>query len=402
MTKNFLIFITLGMCAANSYADLTANGYYRAQNYGSERWANLIDNYGSVDMIAASADLHALQLTNNYSKILSDPGSIVYISNAGGSQYNVAGQGTSLNSVMGQSVYIGADGSANGNTLYRIWGTSRDVTRYIMDVNPDTDEEIGQASINEIKGFTSFKQWLFYPVDVNSDIYFGVTPNVSAKGTQYATMYAAFPYKPVSSEVKAYKIGRVGYGMAEIIEISGTVPGGTPVLIKCAGEKASDNKLDIQATDNTVTENALKGVYFDYQSSTRNNYLAYNPANMRVLGNCSDGSLGFVTADIKCIPSNTAYLMVPEGSPAELTCVTTAEYDANMSQAGIGDLATDKDGGLKYLGHVVFNNTGYELNIVNMAGQTVVRTAEESVEISHLPKGIYMAVAGNKSLKIVR
>ena len=51
---------------------------------------------------------------------------------------------------------------------------------------------------------------------------------------------------------------------------------------------------------------------------------------MRVLGTLSDGSLGFVTADIQYLPANKAYLKVPAGSAKEIRIITEEEYSTGI------------------------------------------------------------------------
>ena len=239
--KKFLIALCLLGGISSAYADLNGAGYYRVKNYGSSRWASLIDNQGEVDLVAATADLHALSLTSDTEQILSDPGSIVFIKNVSGNQYDLAAQGTSLQTLIHYPVNIGANGTADGQTLYRLWGTYSGVTRYIADGNIMTSDKEGFASIKETAN-PNFMKWLIMPVDVNStDNFFGAVPSVSVDDNLYTTLFTSFSYKPYSEGVKAFYVGRVGFGMAEMIEIEGDVPTGSPVIIQCAGTKVSDN-----------------------------------------------------------------------------------------------------------------------------------------------------------------
>ena len=47
---------------------------------------------------------------------------------------------------------------------------------------------------------------------------------------------------------------------------------------------------------------------------------------MRVLGDTSEGKLGFVTASIEWLPANQSYLPVSSDTPEELTVMTEDEF----------------------------------------------------------------------------
>lgn len=503
--KKLLLTIALASVVSVGFADITGSGYYRVKNYGSQRWASLIDNKGEVDKVAATADLHALQLSNDTEVTLSDPGSIVYLQNISGNQYNVSAQGTSLQSLIDNPVYIGSEGSADGQKLYYIWGTYQNITKYVADANTVVSQEYGKATINEIGDKNiNFKKWLFLPVDVTSDNYFGAVPSVTAMGNGYCSMFTSFAYKPYSEGVKAYYIGRVGFGMAEMIEITNAVPPGSPVIIQCAGATAAQNKLRLVESQDVLPNNSLSGVYFNYHYGSISNRVAYNAATMRVLGTCSDGSIGFVTANLDYIPANTAYLKVPEGSPAEFKCVDSATYTANLPEApeviyfgdntlqpqddytysgtfyydagsnptflfytsasqnpadaigaigsgniqmnlsksgrygfeygsqfawyvnnwmggditvtlnlqyqyvsfsskaaGVETLTADNSS-LRYNGKTIYSEAGNDIKVVNMEGRTVAHSSDGTLDVSSLPKGIYVAISNGKSIKIMR
>ncbi|MCH5240914.1 MAG: hypothetical protein J1F67_00615 [Muribaculaceae bacterium] len=330
------LFITLTLIAGltvPTFANLNGNGFYRVKNYGSSRWGVLVDNKADVDMFAGTADLHSLELTNDTEEVLSDPGSIVYVTELSSNKYDVASQGVSLESLVNATVSIRVNGTGEDNeNLYMIYGTSKGATKYIGDANIITTQKYGKASINVTN--PNFNKWYVYPVDASSDNYFGAVPTVTAGGNYYTTLFTSFAYKPYSTGVKAYYIARTGYGMAEMIEITGAVPPGSPVIIQCASENVSDNRMEVLAQQDVLPSNSLTGVYFNYfASSAYENRVKYNPETMRILGVCSDGSLGFIKGNIDYIPANTAYLKVPANSAPELKCVTPEEYEANLPLA---------------------------------------------------------------------
>ena len=504
--KKYLLAVLLSTSIAFSgFANLNGDGYYRVMNYGSSRWATLVDNYATVDFFAGTADLHSLVLTNNTEDILSDPGSVVYISKKSNNQYDVAGQGVTLESLVNNTISIRANGTGSNNeNVYMIYGTYKGATKYIGDANIITSEEYGKASLNVTNA--NFNKWYIVPMDINSGNYFGAVPNVISGNNLYTTLFTSFAYKPYSQGVTAYYIGRVGYGMAEMVEITDAVPPGSPVVIKCAGENVADNKLQIMEQQTTLPANALTGVYFDYSGSTNVNRVKYDPETMRVLGICADGSIGFIKGDIDYIPANSAYLKVPAGSAPEIKCVTSQEYEQNLPEApeyfyfgdeeyalypqgddnytGMFELpASDGDGNLKlqfyassttkagenYIGaygsdsnlqegsvtlpfqygspyswilpnwkggtlqvtinlqyqyvkfqsefagidsvisldgNIIYDGTtilcesANEIDVYNIGGQLAISSQGNSLNISNLPKGVYIVVANGKSLKI--
>ena len=393
--KKSLLILTVCCLSANTYANLIGDGYYRVKNYGSQRWASLIDDQCEIDMEATNADLHAMKLTLNYDEILPDPGSIIYIRSLGGNKYDVAAQGTSVEELMGYSVSIAPDGTApDGQTLYRLYGVYKGVTKYIGDkIMTNTTE--GFATISPLTN-PDFVRWCIIPVDVQSDNYLGTLPTVNINGYNYNTLFASFSYKPFNPGMKAYYIGRTGDGIAEMIEIINDVPAKTPVIIECNGVNVADNKLEITSNPATITGNTLEGVYFDfYYSKNLQNRVLYDPATMRVLGKCSDGSLGFITSpDLVSIPANSAYLKVEEGSPAEFKCVTPEEFTASVQSL----ISTDSN--IRYKNGHLISDGNDQITVLSMAGQTVAK-GSGSLNVQNLPKGVYLAKSGNKILKFM-
>lgn len=307
-------------------ADYNGPGYYRVENYKTDRWVSIIDNRGSIDLVATAADLQAIKLQQDFSQICSDPGSVLYISEVD-NEYNVEAQGTSIYQIIKHYMRLMEDGKAdNGQKLYRAYGSYSGITRYLGDGNK-LSGDLGGMTINASGDYT---KWYILPITANGDDYFGAVADVTVGSNLYTTEYTSFPYSAVNSGVKAYYIKRVGNGMAEMVEISGTIPANTPVILQCVGKTASDNRLMPGGSANAVADNSLKGTFFNCDIPGHENRVAYDAKTMRVLGKCADGTLGFVTASgLDYIPANTAYLTVADGSPAEFRCVTTTEYDAN-------------------------------------------------------------------------
>ena len=396
--KRLFLAIVFAASVCSMLANLNGNGYYRVRNYGSQRWAFIQDNKGSVDNVAGTADVHALGLIKNTEKIITDPASVVYISAENGSTYNMAAQGISLASLVGYGVNIRQAGTAeNGQAFYYIYGTKSGVTKYIGDDKVNSSE-VGLATTepSDYPAYVKWKQWMILPIAEDSDNFFGVVPSVTAKGKSYSMLYASFPFKPYSSGLKTYYIGRVMPGMVEMIEINGDVPGGLPVIVQCAGDEAADNKLSLLTSSASAPATALTGVYYNYKSSYNTNQVVYDPETMRVLGTTSDGSLGFIKADnLETIPANSAYLRVPAGSPAEYKCV-----DPDTFTAGVETVSQDGTV-LSFSNGVVSCSKPGEILTFNMSGHVVAKGSGTSLNLSHLPKGVYIVKAVGNSLKVM-
>lgn len=491
-------------------ADINGNGYYRVKNYGSNRWASLVDNTGSVDVIAGDADFHSLALTKDTEYILSDPGSIVYLTNVSGNQYDVAAQGTSLQSLVDNPIKIRMEEKVDGEALYRIYGTYKNASAYIADgvTNNDVAGEAFIFNDEQASKYPTYVQWIFEPLKANSNNYYGAVPSVFVGNQGYTTLFTSFAYAPYSTGVKAFYVGRIGFGMVEMIEINGAVPPASPVIIQCAGKNSGDNRMEILQSQDALPNNSLTGVYFDFANSMTQNRVKYNPQTMRVLGVCKDGSLGFVTAsDLSYIPANTAYLTVTPGSLPEFKCVTSEEYmdmlpeapeqiyfgngeyalqaqddyiytgsfeipaqtqgDGNLkiqfstsnndetiigpysaegedvtiklpsnlpfqygndaywvlpgweggnisislniqyqsvsfsdTNASIESIVVTKDS-LKYIGYTIYAGSEEDITLFDLSGKTILK-GRSSLDLSNIPKGIYVAKSGTKSIKVAR
>lgn len=400
--KNFMkkiLIVSSFLCFAfsASIASINGNGYYRVQNFNSERFASLRDNKENVDFMKGYVNVHSLVLKNFSDSVLFDPGSIVYIAKLDEKKFNMGAQGVTLGDMIGHQIFIGEDGSSGSEKLYRIWGTYEGVTRYLSDSRAKSDKD-GNTKTADDGTSRVRKQWKFLPVDVNSsNNYFGVVPTHTINGKLYACLFTSFPYKPVSKNVKVYNISKAGWGILEMSEITGVVPAGVPVIVECAGKNVADNKLELINSSPAMISNVLSGVYFNYKDNNYENRVKYDPNTMRVLGTCKDGSLGFITdPTLDYIPRNTAYLSVIPGAPAEYKCLDPAAYTA-----GIDTFFDDDVPELRYDGLTVYAGKEAEIRIYNMAGSIMASSRTGSVDVANLPKGIYIATSQGKSIKIV-
>lgn len=370
------LILCMAFCAALPVsADLNGNGYYRVQNLVTERYVSVVDNRGSVNFVTTTADLQAIALDKRFDVVSSDAASVLYIDKIG-SQYNISSQGTSVHEIIDHYVDIEQNGSANGEKLYMAYGTYDGVVRYLGDGN-NTNGNLGMMSITTSG---NYRKWYIKPIEADGDNYFGAAPDISAavgdNSGLYTTLYASFPCAPYSDDVKLYTVNHVGeWGAVTLKEIEGVVPAGTPIIVKCSGEKSSDNRLTVGGDGVPTDVNpSFKGVYFNCDIGGHINRVAYDRDTMRVLGVCEDGSLGFVQSSIDYIPANTTYLTVPAGSPSEFKFVSEDEF-AGVDNVGINE--TSK---------AVFTITGIKVS----DGMNVE-------ELRSLPSGVYI-IGGKKTV----
>ena len=337
--NKILLSLLLSCLFLPAAAQLNGDGYYRVKNFKSERYIVLIDNKSKGGNISTTTyDLDAMMSVKPFSKIDADAGSVVYIENEGGNQYNIISQGTDAYQSVGRLLTL-TTASASQQTYFAS-ATESGVTVYLYD--EQYQGSVGRLSTSSSTGGGSelYRHWRMLPVSATDDNnYFGVKGNVQVGGKYYTAFHASFPYTFASSGMKAYIVTKLDGDLAVWKEVEGTVAAATPVIIACAGENASSNRLNLELQDGTaLSDNLLLGVYFnntdvDYidESSYHFNAKKYNPATMRLLGITSEGKLGFVKSDLKYIPKNASYLKVPKNSPAEITLVTQEEYDALLA-----------------------------------------------------------------------
>lgn len=372
MKKNFLL--TLALCAAlPGFADLNGNGFYRVQNFETNRYVSVVDDKGSVDYVATTADLQAITLNSNFDVVSGEAASVLYVENMGGKQYNISAQGIGIHKIINYYATIDESGSSNGKKLYMCYGKSNGVTRYLGDGNVMAGD-YGRMSTTT-NG--NYRKWYIEPIDNSGDNYYGTYATVNTNTGEYqglyADLYTSFPYSAYSDGLKFYTVDKVGeWGGVTLKEVEGIVPENTPVIVKCVGESASDNRLNPGGSAAAVTSNAgVVGVFFNCDKGGKhNNRVAYDADTMRVLGVCADGSLGFVQKDLEYIPANTMYLKVAAGSPAEFKCINDEEFEV---RAGVDDFEADANG------KTVYTITGLKV-ADNMSAE----------EIRNLPAGLYI------------
>lgn len=369
MKKILLIAVAAFSLSHSVKAQLTEDGFYRVQNYTTNRYISIIDDKSYTQIMTTSPDLLALQTMLTLDKVLTDPSTVFYINKVSySSSYsadvcNIQGQGTDMYEIIKHYLYV-KDQTYGKGQKYRAFAIESG-TYFLGDNNGTSDE--GMLNVNDVN-----RDWKIIPFGADTDNYFGVKPTVVADGRYFASLYCGFAYSHYSTGVKSYVVDRIWEGNAVIREVEGIVPMKTPVIIECSTSDFSKNRLDFTMDNGTnVGTNMLKGAMFNIYYMSHNNRVLNDPNTMRVLGVCSNGKPGFVkktTSELLAMPPNTAYLVVPQNTPDELPLM----YYEDFVAAGIDGVTMD-------------NTTAHDVKTIS--GVTVRKNATTTEGLS---SGIYI------------
>ena len=127
MNRIYTLLIA-AVCTLSASAQLTGDGYYRAQSSEQQRYINVMDNRGSVNLATTDADMGALCTRLGFENIVSDPASIIYIKkmNTG---YDFQTQGTSTYSIISYEIKL----SDMGDNKYWCSASHAGMTKYLAD-----------------------------------------------------------------------------------------------------------------------------------------------------------------------------------------------------------------------------------------------------------------------------
>ena len=339
MKKILLSLLALLMLSLPIMAQVVQKGYYRVQNFKSKRYIFLVD-YKTKGVIVAetSYDVDALRTFGGFSNVVSDPSTVYYIENVGGTDYNLKGQGKDVFDFVGRYLTAKPIRTTDGKLHYMASGIYQGVEVFLYDSEPDPYNP-DVAGFLMTGGSYEYKLWDILPVSATDDNnYFGIQPEVTVDGQRYAPFFASFPFTPAATGMKVYTVTKVDGNMAVISEVQGKVAGDTPVIIACPGATPSDNRINIEMQNCTKPANNLSGEYFnssDFYGPKAYHYnaLPWDAATMRILGITKEGKLGFIkSTTLKTIPRNKAFLKVSADAPDEITLMTQAEYEEEKAK----------------------------------------------------------------------
>lgn len=327
--KTILPLALAAVTAFSATAKLNGDGFYRVHNFKTDRYVYVKDDKGSVDYGGTTADVNALELWKDLQRAVSDPASIIYFEKHG-DKWDLAAQGTSVSKII--STYVSISERSDGT--YMCYGTKSGLAKYLGDkYTSDADQ-----SEMTVDAGGDVRKWWIDPVNATDDNYFGIKPTVTAGGKYYHPFYASFPFSASSTGMKFYRINLVDNGMAVLEEITGTVPGATPVLVECSNPLPTGNRLQIGGKANALSgTNRLAGVYFQNHLTTHRNLTPYDSKTMRVLGVDSNGNMAFINPkDLQYIPANQCYLKVSGTVPDVIKIVTQSQYEEQLTKLPTG------------------------------------------------------------------
>ena len=344
MKKNILFSLVLScLTVLPAAAQIFGEGFYRIQNVGTKRYIGIVDNASYTQTNAGNPELGALLSYGDLDYVRSTPSTIVYINDitpdGAGYSCNIWAQGTSVYELAGMKINVAPSKSVANS--YRCYGSYKGNIIYLSDEDDiyDPGMIMSTQKVN--------LDWYVVPISSGTDNYTTVNPSVSAGGKNYANYFSGFGSKAVSEGVKFYYICSIEGGKALYKEITGTVPHTTPIIVECPSTNIADNKIEPVFTyDSNYSDNLLDGVFYHIKKGKHDNLVAYDANTMRVLGVCSDGSVGFVTKsaadfDKGALPANSCYLKVPAGSPAELPLMSYEAYVSGVKGVQVEDNKVD-------------------------------------------------------------
>lgn len=365
--KKFYAIVLFTLIAAQASALITGDGFYRVNNYKTQRYIYVTDNTGSINVQATTAEMGAIQLWTDHSRTIADPASIIYIKKVGDA-YDLIAQGTGVHALVGYYVVLDeADG------LYQLYAEGK----YLCD-NETSDSPDGLLG-TERKG--DYRKWEVTPVESSTDNFFGLKPTLKVGASYWQPFYADFAVS-LADGMKAYYISEVHDEAVIFAEITDEIiADNTPMYIECASAEAASNKLELYYRKGTsYTDNCLSGVYFnnDDRPKSADARTKYDPATMRVLGRMKNGKLGFVMKNLDYLPANQSYLVVPETAYEELPIMTAEEYEVYAQEL-----------------HVKSANASVKRPVYSILG---VKIADDADAIDNLPAGLY--IIGNRKVVV--
>ncbi len=411
------IFLLLALAltgALNCMAQLNGTGFYRFRNAQQKNdyislsndllnfqvvidqaaggFKNLSGDAGKQRALACASlymqtDIHLVEDADCI-----DPSTIIYAkkrnTNPSNYDYNLIGQGTSIltlttgtvshpNSMFSPSItfsniYVNIQESSgsgaqslytafiplSGSLDYIMTSTQSLGNRYFTDI---VTENGNVFDIAESNSDTNAK-WYIEPVT-----HFNIKPEVEYGGKYYTTLYVPFAFQLSNGVEKAYVVSAINAdGTLETVEFANdaTVPAGTPVILECSSNVASDCQLipsgtPLFTTPENVTNayaprastatnysgtNLLKGNYYCNQDGTitfntssststfnANHYTAPTNPTKYTIGITKSGKLGFVKATGTAMPANKAWIEYTGTSELVLPIEnTTLKGDINM------------------------------------------------------------------------
>ena len=327
-------------------ANAQTDGFYHVKNTYTKRYIFMNDDSKGTSSVTAGVDAGAIRSSRNTEFIFTHPGAVVYVSSVGSGKFDVAAQGTSFGALTGGKLYPSLERQSDGT--YRFHGVYSGMDYTFGDLSRDREE----GWMLEVTKGAANSYWQLLPIDNKADGEFlGVKPDVqTADGSWWGTLYAGFAFSLESEGMKAYYVDKVTKDEFTIKEIGGkgtTIPANTAVIIQCASDDYSKNIVRPLTSGGTaLTNNNLKGVFFDSSYKSHIKRTTYDKSTMRVIGVNANKELVFKTAtaedltDEAYLRHNKAYLVVSTSAAATITI----EGATAIQNVVTNDIETTKEG----------------------------------------------------------
>lgn len=310
-----------------------------------------------------------------------------------GNQYNLKAEGTDIHTIttgkyQGDIISVNFPGfyttvKSLGNNLYNVY-IPVSAKALITNINVGNFYFCDNAGTFGIEKNASSKdeaQWYIEPATT-----FNVKPLDNVKdrsGHYYTTLCVDFPFsipESGSTVLAAYTVtGQDANGKAVLTKLTGTIAGGTPVILECTSDDEATNVLKIESTepagkackDGQMVEsdgNYLKGRYFaapaatykykNYLNQVKNpttvdfptdgNKLVNDKNNYRVL-NCVNGNIGFYKLkDASAnMAANKAFLYIKD-LPTVTSSAKTLDIEEASEVTGVKNICAEKHSGAIY------------------------------------------------------
>lgn len=350
--------LALAGATAQNGTDIDGDGYYRVYNKTTGRYIYVTDNKDYYDITHDREDFQAIQLWKDANKTISDPASVIYIKKVG-SKYDLQAQGTGIYDLTkdkeGVGYYVTITKVTTGAYAgtFQVSASKAGVTKYLSDDRSNSNPQGKLGTTNT----GTYRLWVVEKIETDhATNYFGITPTIELNGKYYQPFCASFPFKTASPDMHVYYVSKVAGSEAYLKEITGEVPGGTPVIIECATANPSTNRLELLSTNPAqLTDNKLTGVYFcngERPQESVDAYTVFDASTMRlftvsdgklVLSNdVSDRTKEIEAVDWKtedyyyplCLYANTSYFKAEAGTPDVL--------NIRMEGSGIDEILAEK------------------------------------------------------------
>ena len=320
--KKVLSTLLVSFCSISIANAQIADGFYHIRNAGTGRYISINDtNPANYEVSqSGSVNMGGIRTYINYDSVAVSPSCVIFVSALPSGGYNLSGQGSSIYAMTSNRLPI--DITSNGNGTYKISGTYRGFTKYLIDRSP-SDEDGYLVSTD-----TGMSNWTFEPINT-SDEFIAIHPDVkTADGTYYGTIYAGFNFRLASPGMAAYYVSNAGGTGFTMEQLDGDViPASIPVIIRCNSSNIEDNKIEpVIGYYPFDSPNWLKGVYCSLKAAKHNNYKLFDRITMRILGLSDNGELAFIANppierlySDQFLMANKAYLEVSSSDAEVMT-----------------------------------------------------------------------------------